>query len=492
MNMKNSQKGFIVPLLVVIVILVIGGGVYLFSKKSANPQSNYINVADTNKDIITSSDEAKIEKTIHDLVASLKALDVNAYLNTVNGQDRSEYTNKVDKGLLRDLQKTYMDSADNEYPIKIISIQKPSGQLPPLSAGRVAEVKLIINGVTEQSADFVKENEEWKFVSSFERYDFSKNGQISVNTNSTGIDPAICARTDYKMAFVIIAKNQSEITTAKVNDIKMIQNAFAKDFSTATNGLARMDTSYQVVTIINDGTLIKDDNSYIYPDKVTKKFYENNPDTFDFISIYPTFVDFNTANGQEIHVTVKNNIKGISTNGRSKTISDQTAQYGSKGRLLGINVMPNIEVQSPENAKKEGWMSSGLLHEQGHQWCCGVGDNFARGADEAKLEIIQEGMHFYRGLASPSKNGDPMNSDNWVPNGDGTYRRDNQSGVQVYHPFQLYFMGLLPKSEYSKKYKLYDAGIVGKDFNDKKAKFYKEVSVEDIIKVAGERQCVSS
>ena len=41
--MKNTQKGFIVPLLIVIIaVLVIGGGVYVYTKNS-NPIQSALN-----------------------------------------------------------------------------------------------------------------------------------------------------------------------------------------------------------------------------------------------------------------------------------------------------------------------------------------------------------------------------------------------------------------------------------------------------------------
>ncbi len=155
---------------------------------------------------------------------------------------------------------------------------------------------------------------------------------------SPTLSTSTCNKTDYKMAFVLIAQNQSQVTPEKVNKLTAIKDAFAKDFSTATNALARMDTSYKVVTIVDDGTLIQ--NGYYLYDKVMEKFYEKNPDDFDFASIYPTFNDPN--NGTQFHATVKNSIIGISTNHRDGVV-DRTAQYGSKGRLLGINEMPNID-----------------------------------------------------------------------------------------------------------------------------------------------------
>tara|TARA_Y100000310_G_C20371520_1_gene663730 strand:- start:263 stop:649 length:387 start_codon:yes stop_codon:yes gene_type:complete len=113
--------------------------------------------------------------------------------------------------------------------------------------------------------------------------------------------------------------------------------------------------------------------------------------------------------------------------------------------------------------------------------------------EETTLEIIQQNIHFYRGLESPFSTGTAMNSDNWVANGDGSYKRVNEEGIAKYHPFQLYFMGLLNKNNYDfdKEFKVYNAGITGEDFSDQKAFPYKEVSINDIISVEGKRRCAS-
>ena len=130
--------------------------------------------------------------------------------------------------------------------------------------------------------------------------------------------------------------------------------------------------------------------------------------------------------------------------------------------------------------------ANGLLHETGHQWCCFVGDNFAQGQDGAELEIIQQGIHFYHGLQSSCDTATAMGANNYVPNGDGTFKSANKWGgvMECYHPFQLYFMGLLPKEEYGIKHQVYDATEY------QKAVPYKQISVYDIIEVEGERECV--
>ena len=53
--MKNSQKGFVVPLLIVIVVLVIGGGVYYFSRKVSTYPINKIQSSVSDQTGITNS-----------------------------------------------------------------------------------------------------------------------------------------------------------------------------------------------------------------------------------------------------------------------------------------------------------------------------------------------------------------------------------------------------------------------------------------------------
>ncbi len=61
--MKNSQKGFIVPLLIsIIVILVIGMGVYVYSNKKA-PTINSVEQSNASSTVSTSTDQAATLKT---------------------------------------------------------------------------------------------------------------------------------------------------------------------------------------------------------------------------------------------------------------------------------------------------------------------------------------------------------------------------------------------------------------------------------------------
>ena len=302
-------------------------------------------------------------------------------------------------------------------------------------------------------------------------------------TKDTPIED-LCTKRAYSMAFILIGRSDEEFTSDRIEKLNAIKKVFSGDFKTATSGLASMDTSYPLVTIVDDGTLINSETLFINSKEVVKKFYEDNPDQFDFISIYSSFDDYNTHK-HDTHENVRNYLSGLGTRAHIR-VHDSSEEFGYTRKLLGVNSMSNIDFKLDTSFPG---VSNILLHETGHQWCCYVGDNFVRDKTNAKLEIIQQDIHFYPGLQSPSPSGDPMRSDHWISNGDGTFRREDPFLLNVYHPFQLYFMGLLPKSEFSKKHTIYDAGIVGEDFNDQKAVFYKEISVNDIIAVEGSRKC---
>ena len=279
---------------------------------------------------------------------------------------------------------------------------------------------------------------------------------------------------NFSIAFALLGSEREELDMETRERFKRIRGYFSEDFHKATGNQAHMNTSYETAFIINDDS-VRFDNGELCMQKVLKGFYKENPDDFDFVAVYG-------APRTEVRILeqfrAKNTVKGIGL-----PVFDNTKDWGSSGRLKSVVSM--FDVYKDEKLSIGEFRSRGLLHEIGHQWGCYVGDNFGFGK---RLEIKSQGNHFYRGLESPYNTGTPMGSDYWESNGDGTFRRTkNGDKLPKYHPFMLYFMGLLPKSEYSRKFKVYDAGIVGRDFDDKRAVLYKEVSVDDIIKVEGER-----
>lgn len=299
-------------------------------------------------------------------------------------------------------------------------------------------------------------------------------------TQKTGCENGIC-KTDidssyncninnFSMAFILIVNDRSELTAERINKLNSIKTLFSNEFYTATDGLASMDTSYPVFTILK-----RDLTDYSY-ESISKKFYETNPDEFDFISI---FANNGSGTGlQTSHTSAQNMIKGIGIG-----IYNITSEFGSNGRLLGVNYERDLDIQSGTGT---------LLHETSHQWCCYVGDNFYLSGTNiplnSSLGIIQESMHFFSGLDSSYQCSTPLGAQYWIANGDGTFRQSKDClEFKKFHPFQLYFMGLYNSSNFNfnRKFDIYYAEL---DMNSK-ALPYKKVSIQDIIDVEGKREC---
>ena len=184
----------------------------------------------------------------------------------------------------------------------------------------------------------------------------------------------------------------------------------------------------------------------------------------------------------------KNSVKNIGLN-----IYDNTKQYGSSGKLIGITIQGNILLDF-EKMTSLGVLSDigkslfgigNMLHEVGHFWCCNVGGNFIGNGDPSILEIHNDSSHLYEGLESPAKTQDVLGTVPWLYNkNNNTYYEDNTGDYPLrYHLITLYLMGLLPKDQYGVKFNIFNVGKNGKSGIE----IYKKVSVNDIIKFAGER-----
>lgn len=284
----------------------------------------------------------------------------------------------------------------------------------------------------------------------------------------------------WRMAFIILNKEGDTVPESIKNEAEAVRRDFPAYFYEATSKLGTMDTSDTVYILNIPNEMINYQQGNVHFALVTKKFYQNYPDNFDFLAFYTVF-----PSTGEFHYPIVLNITGM-----GRETLDMSISFGSNHKLKGVTFFNNsLSTFDYNETNGKNNIINGLLHEIGHHWCCYIGDNFAKGENNAQLEIKQQGIHFYRGLQSPTATGDPMDSDNWVSNNNGTYRRQNEPGIGVYHPFQLYFMGLLPTMEYSVKHVLYNAGVVGQDFHPENATFYKEISVDDIIAVEGQRTC---
>ena len=277
----------------------------------------------------------------------------------------------------------------------------------------------------------------------------------------------------FNMAFILISDKEQDITI-KRQILNKYKTKFESTFNSATLNLASMDTSYNIVDLVIE----REDNIHGFDVmKTTKMFFKDHKDEFDFIAIYSTF-RLPKYGGTQISV--------IQNPASFDTQLDLSKDFGSEGKLKGVMILNDYYLQKEIDMGDNHSSQNLLLHETGHYWGVEVGDNF-KGRKNLDLEIKQQNIHFYPGLQSPYKTGTPLGSSYWESNCDGSYSRKDEQGLKKYHPFQLFSMGLLTTNNYDfdKKFQLFDAGgsRSNKEFNDKNAIKYNEISINNIISV---------
>src|SRR3989344_7778258 len=136
--------------------------------------------------------------------------------------------------------------------------------------------------------------------------------------------------------------------------------------------------AFESIVVQPTVTVIEVENPIITPEiekVVANEFYKNHEDKYDFLGI---IFDFNRR--QYYHRTVKNNILGIGSQNwklmggvpklDENPIFDKTAEYGSKGKLLGIGVMGIITDFIEGTSTNPAWIEEVI----GHQFGVFVGD----------------------------------------------------------------------------------------------------------------------
>ena len=167
----------------------------------------------------------------------------------------------------------------------------------------------------------------------------------------------------------------------------------------------------------------------IIPERITQVIYQHLPDEFDFFNL------FSTQNVEQLprlsgpnfvagrHVTVQSDATGIGL-----APFDNSANMGSQGRLLGINLL---------DAYDRGIWSANATHELVHQWSVYLSTG---------LGISDGGGHFHFNTSV----GSLVGGQQWLPNGDGSFTinyEEGRNGATHASPLDLYLMGLADASE---------------------------------------------
>src|SRR6185369_2078728 len=160
------------------------------------------------------------------------------------------------------------------------------------------------------------------------------------------------------------------------------------------------------------------------------RFYQNHGDKYDFLNM----VRIAGAIGNRNHFGVKNTVTGIGI-----SVFDNTATYGSAGRLQGIT---NFPISSFFDGGDQGFE-----HETGHQWINFLsGTAYATGTPHwPKGNVAINVM----GFSIPPTGQGGTYSFTFTPNGSGGYVVGAGSSINqsTFNPMELYLMGLAAPAE---------------------------------------------
>jgi hypothetical protein len=195
----------------------------------------------------------------------------------------------------------------------------------------------------------------------------------------------------------------------------------------------------EIFVIEDDGTMINTDGS-INAANITKKFYGENKDLFDFLVIYTNYEQLQGS--AEYAMSVKNDVKGIGL-----PISDYTSSYGSSGKLRLVVFMKSINFNDEKTNQP---IYRTLAHEIGHTWSVYINNPLPSGTK------INYGPHFWDGLQTLDKYDGLMQDNRIIDNGNGTYSAIHYFAdhLSKFHPFALYLMGLESPNNIKDKYLL--------------------------------------
>jgi hypothetical protein len=156
-------------------------------------------------------------------------------------------------------------------------------------------------------------------------------------------------------------------------------------------------------------------------------FYQHFEDSYDVLAIVPH--DDHVASYAAFHRTVKNEVSGI-----GEPLVDQSADYGSAGRLKAFEVYLDAS----------GNTNSTSSHETAHQWGSYIDwtslTGLVRGGSqpEAHTPLWGAGETLLTGLLEPTRRAALV---------DDAWQIERTSTPSVFHPFTRYAMGILSSDD---------------------------------------------
>ncbi len=243
-------------------------------------------------------------------------------------------------------------------------------------------------------------------------------------------------------------------------------------------------------------------------ERVMTEFFHRYPKDYDFLAIFPAFEprhEFDTvANTYDI----RSDVRGICQAVKSGI---DWAEIDSD-RLKAIHLFTYHNNDWTEQVKNPSTVGDTLLHEIGHQWGVGLGnapnedplpDGINPSCRDRTLPIAnQDDNHWSENLQMPPGIGFGAVRAvlPWQDRGGGiySYRLDYFDEAPVYHPFDLYLMGLADRREIRESFLLLtdredyfgalpDGSSVADNEIVVRAKA-ERVTIDDVIRIAGEER----
>ena len=200
------------------------------------------------------------------------------------------------------------------------------------------------------------------------------------------------------------------------------------------------------------------------------RFYTTHGDKYDFLN----FVHIAGARGNRYHFAVRNSVQGIGI-----SIFNNTAAYGSAGRLQGCSVFPISSFYDGGGA--------GFAHETGHQWINFLaGTPFAGGVPHwpkgsAAINVM--------GFSIPGSGAGGNFSFTFTSNGSGGYvvGQGIVTNLTTFNAMELYLMGLAAPAEVPAYFVLNDQNQNVSNGQTLTAAEITPVTVNDVIADKGAR-----
>lgn len=243
-------------------------------------------------------------------------------------------------------------------------------------------------------------------------------------------------------------------------------------------------------------------------DRVMATFFQRYPKDYDFLAIFPAFPPRHEFDTVANTYDVRSDVRGICQ--ALKSGSDWAAL--DSDRLKAIHLFTYRKNDYAEQVKTPSTVGDTLLHEIGHQWGVGLGnapadeelpDGINPSCRDRTLPMANlDDKHWSENLQMPPGFGFGAVREvfPWQDRGEGiySYNLDYFDEAPVYHPFDLYLMGLADKREIRESFLLLtdredyfgplpDGSTAAENEIVVRAKA-QPVTIDDVIRIAGEER----